>query len=87
MEASVEFQVGTGRMPLARQEARALRKPPLYTDEQVRQLAAYIQALGGGPVVPDTVGGQQATPSRRRAEFVRPTAAPTVSENPLTTAA
>ncbi|SCL45247.1 menaquinol-cytochrome c reductase cytochrome c1 subunit precursor [Micromonospora citrea] len=55
--ASVEFQVGTGRMPLARQEAQAMRKPQLYTDEQVRQLAAYIQELGGGPVVPDSVGG------------------------------
>ncbi|TDB71593.1 c-type cytochrome [Micromonospora sp. KC723] len=53
--ASVEFQVGTGRMPLARQEAQAMRKPPQYTDEQVRQLAAYIQSLGTGPVVPDNV--------------------------------
>ncbi|MEU4770904.1 c-type cytochrome [Micromonospora sp. NPDC023644] len=53
--ASVEFQVGTGRMPLARQEAQAQRKPPLYTDEQVRQLAAYIDSLGVGPVVPDNV--------------------------------
>ncbi|MEW2384629.1 c-type cytochrome [Micromonospora sp. NPDC047707] len=53
--ASVEFQVGTGRMPLARQEAQAQRKPELYTDEQVRQLAAYIDSLGVGPVVPDDV--------------------------------
>ncbi|MFE9193931.1 cytochrome c [Micromonospora sp. NPDC007208] len=51
--ASVEFQVSSGRMPLARQEAQAHRKPPLFTDEQTRQLAQYIQELGGGPVVPD----------------------------------
>lgn len=51
--ASVEFQVGTGRMPMARQEAQALRKPPVFNDEQVRQLAQYIQELGGGPQVPD----------------------------------
>ncbi|MET8045809.1 cytochrome c [Micromonospora sp. NPDC005215] len=50
--ASVEFQVSSGRMPLARQEAQAHRKPPLFTDEQTRQLAQYIQELGGGPVVP-----------------------------------
>ncbi|PGH42929.1 cytochrome C [Micromonospora sp. WMMA1996] len=56
--ASVEFQVGTGRMPLARQEAQAMRKPPQYSDEEIRQLAAYVQELGGGPVVPDTVGGR-----------------------------
>ncbi|MEV4541115.1 cytochrome bc1 complex diheme cytochrome c subunit [Micromonospora echinaurantiaca] len=51
--ASVEFQVGTGRMPMARQEAQAQRKPELFTDEQTRQLAQYIQELGGGPVVPE----------------------------------
>jgi ubiquinol-cytochrome c reductase cytochrome c subunit len=51
--ASVEFQVGTGRMPLARNEAQAERKPPKYSDEETRQLAAYIQSLGGGPQAPD----------------------------------
>ncbi|WP_307868467.1 c-type cytochrome [Micromonospora sp. C95] len=56
--ASVEFQVGTGRMPLARQEAQALRKPPQYSDEEIRQLAAYVQEIGGGPVVPDGVEQQ-----------------------------
>ncbi|MEU7584934.1 cytochrome c [Micromonospora sp. NPDC049230] len=50
--ASVEFQVSSGRMPLARQEAQAHRKPPVFTDEQTRQLGQYIQELGGGPVVP-----------------------------------
>ncbi|WP_091290925.1 cytochrome c [Micromonospora halophytica] len=51
--ASVLFQVGTGRMPLARQEAQAWRKPPQYSDEEVRQLGQYIQELGGGPQVPE----------------------------------
>jgi len=51
--ASVEFQVETGRMPLARQEAQAARKPPAYNDEQTDQLAAYIQSIGGGPQIPD----------------------------------
>ncbi|MGC5331064.1 cytochrome c [Micromonospora sp. DT62] len=51
--ASVEFQVGSGRMPMARQEAQAQRKPVLFTDEETRQLAQYVQELGGGPVVPD----------------------------------
>ncbi len=50
--ASVEFQVSTGRMPMARQEAQAPRKYPQFTDEQVRQLGQYIQELGGGPQVP-----------------------------------
>ncbi|MFD0783996.1 cytochrome c, partial [Micromonospora azadirachtae] len=51
--ASVEFQVSSGRMPLPRQEAQAHRKPPLFTDEQTRQLAQYIQELGGGPELPE----------------------------------
>lgn len=51
--ASVEFQVSSGRMPMARQEAQAMRKPPQFTDEQVRQLGQYIQELGGGPQVPE----------------------------------
>ncbi|MEV6367754.1 cytochrome c [Micromonospora musae] len=50
--ASVEFQVSSGRMPATRQEAQAHRKPPLFTDEQTRQLAQYIQELGGGPELP-----------------------------------
>ncbi|MGI5214016.1 cytochrome bc1 complex diheme cytochrome c subunit [Plantactinospora sp. CA-290183] len=50
--ASVEFQVTTGRMPLARQEAQAERKPPVFNDDQARQLGEYVQELGGGPQVP-----------------------------------
>ncbi|MDQ7905850.1 cytochrome c [Phytohabitans sp. ZYX-F-186] len=51
--AAVEFQVSTGRMPMARQEAQAPRKPAMFNDDQTRQLAQYIQELGGGPQIPD----------------------------------
>ncbi|GGL97088.1 MULTISPECIES: cytochrome bc1 complex diheme cytochrome c subunit [Micromonospora] len=51
--ASVEFQVSSGRMPMARQEAQAQRKPPVFTDDQTRQLAEYVQQFGGGPEVPE----------------------------------
>jgi ubiquinol-cytochrome c reductase cytochrome c subunit len=50
--AAVEFQVSSGRMPAARQEAQAKRKPPVYNKEQTDQLAAFVQSLGGGPQVP-----------------------------------
>lgn len=62
--ASVEFQVSSGRMPMARQEAQAPRKPPVFTDDEVRQLGQYVQELGGGPQVPDgdlTAGGDVAS--------------------------
>ena len=51
--ASVEFQVSTGRMPVARQEAQIERKPPVFTLAQSQQIGAYIEALGGGPTLPD----------------------------------
>jgi ubiquinol-cytochrome c reductase cytochrome c subunit len=50
--AAVEFQVGTGRMPMARQEAQAQQKPPQFNADQTKQLGQYIQELGGGPQIP-----------------------------------
>lgn len=54
--ASVEFQVETGRMPAARQEAQVERKEPLWEGKELtvnaRALAQYIQELGGGPEIP-----------------------------------
>ncbi|MFC3742773.1 cytochrome bc1 complex diheme cytochrome c subunit [Paractinoplanes deccanensis] len=51
--ASVEFQVGTGRMPMVRQEAQAEQKKPQFDKTQTKQLAQYIQELGGGPQIPE----------------------------------
>ncbi|MEE3852409.1 cytochrome c [Gordonia sp. LSe1-13] len=50
-DASVYFQVSTGRMPAARGEAQAIRKPAKFTKAQIDQLGAYIQSEGGGPQV------------------------------------
>ncbi|MBU2670717.1 c-type cytochrome [Actinoplanes bogorensis] len=50
--ASVEFQVGTGRMPMTRQEAQAEEKKPQFDKNQTKQLGQYIQELGGGPQLP-----------------------------------
>ncbi|MFT4127762.1 MAG: cytochrome c [Gordonia sp. (in: high G+C Gram-positive bacteria)] len=50
-DAAVYFQVSSGRMPAARGEAQAQRKPPKFTTAQIDQLGAYIQSRGGGPTV------------------------------------
>jgi ubiquinol-cytochrome c reductase cytochrome c subunit len=50
--ASVDFQVGTGRMPMTRQESQAEEKKPQFDQNQTKQLAQYIQELGGGPQLP-----------------------------------
>ncbi|MFW0791710.1 c-type cytochrome [Gordonia sp. CPCC 205333] len=53
-DAAVYFQVSTGRMPAARGEAQAARKPEKFTAAQIEQLGAYIQSQGGGPkVIPE----------------------------------
>jgi len=51
--AAVEFQVATGRMPLAQQGAQSERKEPQFTRDEARQIGAYIQEIGGGPQMPD----------------------------------
>ncbi len=50
--AAVDFQVSSGRMPMARPEAQAPVKPNRYTPEEVASLEAYVATLGPGPDVP-----------------------------------
>jgi ubiquinol-cytochrome c reductase cytochrome c subunit len=51
--AAVDFQVGTGRMPMAQPGPQAARKKPVYTDDEITALGAYVQSLGPGPAVPE----------------------------------
>ncbi len=51
--AAVDFQVGTGRMPMAQSGPQAPRKGVEYTDEEIRQLSAYIASLAPGPAIPE----------------------------------
>ena len=51
--AAVVFQVESGRMPLHAGVQQAPRKPRKYTLDEIDQLAAYIQANGGGPEAPE----------------------------------
>ncbi|MDF2830564.1 MAG: cytochrome [Mycobacterium sp.] len=62
-EAAVYFQVGTGRMPAMRGEAQAQRKDPAFDPHQVDAIGAYVQANGGGPVVPREANGEIANAS------------------------
>jgi ubiquinol-cytochrome c reductase cytochrome c subunit len=50
--AAVYFQVSTGRMPLTQQGAYAPRKEAKFDEQQIDQLAAYVESVGGGPVLP-----------------------------------
>ena len=59
-DAAVYFQVSTGRMPAMRGEAQAARKEPIFDDHQIDALGAYVQSIGGGPMVPRDANGQVA---------------------------
>jgi ubiquinol-cytochrome c reductase cytochrome c subunit len=51
--AAVDFQVGTGRMPLARPGVQAAVKEVVYTPEEIEALAAFVASLGPGPAIPE----------------------------------
>ena len=70
-EAAVYFQVSTGRMPAMRGEAQAARKDPVFDEHQTDALGAYVQANGGGPVVPREANGQIADESLLNGDVAR----------------
>ena len=50
--AGVDFQVSTGRMPMAAPGAQAPAKGVIYNEEEIAALAAYIASLAPGPAIP-----------------------------------
>jgi ubiquinol-cytochrome c reductase cytochrome c subunit len=51
--ASVDFQVGTGRMPGQASGPQMMKKPVQFKQDQIDALAAYVASLAPGPSVPD----------------------------------
>jgi ubiquinol-cytochrome c reductase cytochrome c subunit len=52
--AAVEFQVATGRMPLAQSGPQAQQKTPQFTTDQIKALYTYVAAQAPGPGIPDS---------------------------------
>jgi len=53
--ASVDFQMGTGRMPLAAPNVQAPRVEKIrFTEDEIAAVAAYIASLSPGPAIPDS---------------------------------
>lgn len=50
--AAVDFQVSTGRMPMQATGPQAPAKPPVFDEEEIAQLAAYVASLAPGPAIP-----------------------------------
>jgi ubiquinol-cytochrome c reductase cytochrome c subunit len=51
--AAVDFQVGTGRMPVAQPGPQVPQKEVTYTPDEIAALAAYVASLGPGPAIPN----------------------------------
>jgi ubiquinol-cytochrome c reductase cytochrome c subunit len=51
--ASVDFQVSTGRMPLAASGPQAEEKPAQFTDAQIKALYTFVASKAPGPGIPD----------------------------------
>jgi ubiquinol-cytochrome c reductase cytochrome c subunit len=49
---AVDFQVGTGRMPMAASGPQAELKPVQFTQAQIDAMAAWVAELAPGPAVP-----------------------------------
>lgn len=65
-EAAADFQLRTGRMPLADVGGQTQRKPPAFDDAEIAALVEYVGTLGSGPDIPsvdpaagDLVAGQE----------------------------
>ncbi|MCR6031884.1 c-type cytochrome [Nocardioides marmotae] len=50
--AAVDFQVGTGRMPMSQPGQQAPDKEVVYSQDEIDALGAYVASLGPGPAVP-----------------------------------
>lgn len=51
-EASADFYLSTGRMPLADPRQQPTRHRPAYPKDQIAAMVAYIGSLGSGPPIP-----------------------------------
>jgi ubiquinol-cytochrome c reductase cytochrome c subunit len=66
--ASVDFQVGTGRMPLQNNAPQAPARTVDYSQQEIDQMAAYIASLAPGPAVPDKSVTEPVKDAKRIAE-------------------
>ena len=50
--AAVDFQMRTGRMPMANPLVQAPSKPNTFTPEEIASIALFVASLGDGPAIP-----------------------------------
>lgn len=50
--AAADFYLRTGRMPLSAPGQRAARNEPVFNEQEIQALVAYVASLGEGPGIP-----------------------------------
>ena len=68
--AAVNFQVGTGRMPLEQSGPQAPKAPVRLSEQDITQLSAYIASLGAGPAIPDAAAVDPASGDASRGAMI-----------------
>jgi ubiquinol-cytochrome c reductase cytochrome c subunit len=68
--AAVDFQVGTGRMPLAQGGPQAPKASVRLTGLEISRLAAYVASLAPGPAVPDDAAANPQEGSSSRGALI-----------------
>jgi ubiquinol-cytochrome c reductase cytochrome c subunit len=69
--AAVDFQVGTGRMPMSADGPQAQEKPQQFSQAQIDDLASYIASLAPGPSIPSSKYTQGNGNAAKGAELFR----------------
>ena len=59
-EASADFYLRTGRMPIDEPDDVVKRGDPIYSDDEIDELVRYVEGLGAEPQIPDVTGGDAA---------------------------
>lgn len=69
--ASADFQLTTGRMPMAANSAQAPVKTVRFNEEQIAALSAYVGSLAPGPLIPtdDQIDPAKGDPAKGMALF------------------
>ncbi|MEJ2578155.1 MAG: c-type cytochrome [Kineosporiaceae bacterium] len=68
--AAVDFQVGTGRMPMQASGPQAPRGTAQFSQAQIDQLAAYVASLSPGPDVPSATAVDPGTGDPARGALI-----------------
>lgn len=65
--AAADFELRTGRMPFTGPPGtQAVRKPPAFDDQTIRDLVDYVASLGPGPAIPNPTVDPRAVSAGQR---------------------